>query len=187
MAISRRITSFVLSAVMLAGNIVSPLAAYAGEADTGSGRVMQTEADPDYAGADAAADAPDGGNPAGPGEQVAEARDYRVVLQETDAFGLSYDQAHFSSEDKKKKKVTLLYKAGEEVDIDLYKCDGYEIDKLYFADKEQIDPEKDKPDITYKELDYTWKDEDTITLTMPESDVWMQSEYHHIQTDPQAQ
>ena len=44
MQFGRRITSVVLSAAMLAGNLVSPLTAYAGEYPTGGGIEMQADA-----------------------------------------------------------------------------------------------------------------------------------------------
>ena len=43
MSIGKRFTSFVLSAVMIAGNMVSPMTAYAGETEAGNTDQVQSE------------------------------------------------------------------------------------------------------------------------------------------------
>jgi len=208
MSVSKRVTSFILSAAMLAGNMISPVTAYAGEAYTETG---QTQAEssagelqtPDVS-AEAANVAPDAatdtaGAPENPGGAAAEAEtaqqteapDFRLVLPEDNALNLVFDQAHFSSAERDSDgnviDTILLYKAGEEVSLDVTARNGYVIDKIQFVDKENVDPDTDKVGVDYKEYPYTWKDEDTLTFQMPDSDIWMRADSHQEQTDTASQ
>ena len=119
MQFGRRITSVVLSAAMLAGNLVSPLTAYAGEYPTGSGTEVQSDAAespgiPESASVDTVS-GPAEMNPAAdvPEQATTEAPDFKITLLNEDAFGLMYDQTHFLSEDVEKKETGLSYKEGE--------------------------------------------------------------------------
>ena len=186
MSIGKRFTSFMLSAVMIAGNMVSPITAYAGETEAGNTGQVQSEtaaettAGPVTAAATEVQPATDMPVP------ETEAKNYRLILPTGDGYSFTYDQNHFSEEYKEKKSVTLLYKAGDEVDLDLFAKDGYQLDKVSFTDKEKIDPQIDQLNVTYQEVSYTWKDEDTLIFTMPEKDIWMQTEFHQLQSETAA-
>ena len=175
-----------LSAVMIAGNMVSPITAYAGETEAGNTGQVQSEtaaettAGPVTAAATEVQPATDMPVP------ETEAKNYRLILPTGDGYSFTYDQNHFSEEYKEKKSVTLLYKAGDEVDLDLFAKDGYQLDKVSFTDKEKIDPQIDQLNVTYQEVSYTWKDEDTLIFTMPEKDIWMQTEFHQLQSETAA-
>ena len=176
-----------LSAVMIAGNMVSPMTAFAGETEAGNiGQVQSESAENITAGQEAASaseiqQVPDTSVP------ETEAKDYRLILPMGEGYDFAYDQSHFSEEDRNKKNVTLLYKAGDDVDLDLFERDGYKLDKVSFTDKEKIDPNKDQLNVTYQEIQYTWKDEDTLTFTMPDKDIWMQPEFHQQQSETTTQ
>jgi len=161
MSIGKRFTSIMLSAAMIAGNLISPMIAYAGETALGDiGQIQSESAAPET-----------------------EEKDYKLILTAGDGYSFTYDQNHFSEEDRDKKNVTLLYKAGDEVDLDLFAKDGYQLDKVSFTDKEKINPQTDQLNVTYQEIPYTWKDEDTLILTMPGKDIWMQTECHQLQSE----
>ena len=119
MQFGRRITSVVLSAVMLAGNLVSPLTAYAGEYQTGGGTEMQADAAespgiPEPVSMDTGSTQAEM-NPAADTavEPETAVPDFKITLTNEDAFGLMYDQTHFLSEDVEKKETVLTYKEGE--------------------------------------------------------------------------
>ena len=172
-----------LSAVMIAGNMVSPMTAYAGETETGNtGQVQSESAAETTAGQETAAASEVQPTTDMPVPET-EAKNYRLILPAGDGYSFTYDQNHFSEEDKEKKNVTLLYKAGDEVDLDLFAKDRYQLDKVSFTDKEKIDPQTDQLNVTYQETQYTWKDEDTLIFTMPDKDIWMQTEFHQLQSE----
>ncbi len=187
MQFGRRITSVVLSAAMLAGNLVSPLTAYAGEYPTGSGTEVQSDAAespgiPESASVDTVS-GPAEMNPAAdvPEQATTEAPDFKITLLNEDAFGLMYDQTHFLSEDVEKKETVLSYKEGEEVNLDVIVDPGYQLDQLKLQDEDiSIQDYEKKKGIEYP---YTWKDEDTITFTMPDTDLWMKTEWHQMQAE----
>ena len=56
-----------------------------------------------------------------------EAPDFRLILSDQDAYHLTWDQEHFK-ETTKEGETTLLYKAGEEVILDMETEPGYKID-----------------------------------------------------------
>ena len=206
MSVGKKITSFILSAAMLAGNMVSPMTAYADEAymETGQPQAESTAGDAqmqtgqvgssiDSSGSDGSAGTASGSaDPSASAEtiQQTEAPDFRLVLPEDDALDLVYDQAHFSSVEKDSDgKVTdtiLLYKAGEEVTLDVTATNSYAIDKIQFVDRENINPAIDQVNIDYREYQYTWKDEDTLVFQMPDTDIWMRAETHQNQTETAA-
>ena len=101
MQFGRRITSVVLSAAMLAGNLISPLTAYAGEYPTGGGTEMQADAaespgitEPDSV--DTASSQAEMNSAGDASEQPdTDAPDFKITLVNEDAFGLLYDQTHF--------------------------------------------------------------------------------------------
>ena len=66
-----------------------------------------------------------------------EAPDFRLILSDQDAYHLTWDQEHFK-ETTKEGETTLLYKAGEEVILDMETEPGYQIDKVVFADTDDI-------------------------------------------------
>ena len=204
----KRITSFILSAAMLAGNMVSPMKAYADEAytETGQAQAESSAGDmqlqigltetPDEASGTAADAAGSSGNSGGDvagtaTTQQTEAPDFKLVLPETDALDLVYDQAHFSSTEKnsdgKIMDTILLYKAGEEVSLDVTARNGFSIDKIQFVDRENVNPDTDKVNVDFKEYQYTWKDEDTLVFQMPDTDIWMRAETHQNQTEAASQ
>ncbi|MCI6699655.1 MAG: hypothetical protein MR488_10930 [Lachnospiraceae bacterium] len=123
-------------------------------------------------------------NAANPETQVpktdTEAPDFRLILSDQDAYHLTWDQNHFS-ETKKNGETTLLYKAGEEVSLDMETEPGYQIDKVIFADTDDI-----VRDQIHAEIPFEWKDEDTLTFTMPANDVWMHTEYHLLSSEAPA-
>lgn len=196
MSVGKRITSFILSAAMLAGNMVTPMTSYADEAYTEAGQTqaestagdVQMQTGQSGSGMDSSDAA---GTASAETIQQTEAPDYRLVLPEDDALDLVYDQAHFSSVEKNSdgsvKDTVLLYKAGEEVTLDITATNSYAIDKIQFVDRENINPETDKVNVDYKEYQYTWKDEDTLVFQMPDNDIWMRAETHQIQTETAAQ
>ena len=190
MQFRRRITSVVLSAAMLAGNLMSPLTAYAGEYQAGGGTEMQTDAVespgiPEPASVDTVS-GPAEMNPAAdvPEQATTEAPDFKITLLNEDAFGLMYDQTHFLSEDVEKKETVLTYKEGEEVNLDVIVDPAYQLDQLKLQDEDiSIQDYEKKKGIEYP---YTWKDEDTITFTMPDTGLWMKTEWHQVQTETAA-
>ena len=190
MQFGRRITSVVLSAVMLAGNLVSPLTAYAGEYQTGGGTEMQADAAespgvPEPVSMDTGSTQAEM-NPAADAavEPETSVPDFKITLTNEDAFGLMYDQTHFLSEDVEKKETILTYKEGEEVNLDVIVDPAYQLDKLKLQDEDiSIQDYEKKKGIEYP---YTWKDEDTITFTMPNSDLWMKTEWHQVQMETAA-
>ena len=190
MQFGRRITSVVLSAAMLAGNLVSPLTAYAGEYPTGGGTEMQADAaeslgitEPDSV--DTASGQAEMNSAGDVSEQPdTDAPDFKITLVNEDAFGLMYDQTHFLSEDVEKKETVLSYKEGEEVNLDVIVDPGYQLDRLKLQDEDiSIRDYEKKKGIEYP---YTWKDEDTITFTMPDTDLWMKTEWHQMQEETAA-
>ena len=106
-----------------------------------------------------------------------EAPDFRLILSDQDAYHLTWDQEHFK-ETTKEGETTLLYKAGEEVILDMETEPGYQIDKVVFADTDDI-----VRDQIHAEVPFEWKDEDTLTFTMPANDVWMHTEYHMLSSE----
>lgn len=106
-----------------------------------------------------------------------EAPDFRLILSDQDAYHLTWDQEHFK-ETTKEGETTLLYKAGEEVILDMETEPGYQIDKVVFADTDDI-----VRDQIHAEVPFEWKDEDTLTFTMPGNDVWMHTEYHMLSSE----
>ena len=190
MQFGRRITSVVLSAVMLAGNLVSPLTAYAGEYQTGGGTEMQADAAespgiPEPVSMDTGSTQAEM-NPAADTavEPETAVPDFKITLTNEDAFGLMYDQTHFLSEDVEKKETVLTYKEGEEVNLDVIVDPDYQLDKLKLQDEDiSIQDYEKKKGIEYP---YTWKDEDTITFTMPNTNLWMKTEWHQIQAETVA-
>ena len=106
-----------------------------------------------------------------------EAPDFRLILSDQDAYHLTWDQNHFK-ETTKEGETTLLYKAGEEVILDMETEPGYQIDKVIFADTDDI-----VRDQIHAEVPFEWKDEDTLTFTMPGNDVWMHTEYHMLSSE----
>ena len=106
-----------------------------------------------------------------------EAPDFRLILSDQDAYHLTWDQEHFK-ETTKEGETTLLYKAGEEVILDMETEPGYKIDKVVFADTDDI-----VRDQIHAEVPFEWKDEDTLTFTMPGNDVWMHTEYHMLSSE----
>jgi len=190
MQFGRKITSVVLSAAMLAGNLVSPLTAYAGEYPTGSGTEMQADAAespgiPEPVSVDTASSQAEM-SPAGDvsGQPETAAPDFKITLVNEDAFGLMYDQTHFLSEDVEKKETVLSYKEGEEVNLDVIVDPGYQLDQLRLQDEDiSIQDYEKKKGIEYP---YTWKDEDTITFTMPDTNLWMKTEWHQMQAETVA-
>ncbi len=190
MQLGKRITSVVLSAAMLAGNLVSPLTAYAGEYPTGSGTEMQADAAespgiPEPASVDTASGQADMSSAADVSEQPdTDTPDFKITLVSEDAFGLMYDQTHFLSEDVEKKETVLSYKEREEVNLDVIVDPGYQLDRLRLQDEDiSIQDYEKKKGIEYP---YTWKDEDTITFTMPDTDLWMKTEWHQVQAESVA-
>ena len=190
MQFTRRITSVVLSAAMLAGNLMSPLTAYAGEYPTGSGTEMQTDAVespgiPEPTSVDTASGQAEMNPAANVPEQLETAApDFKITLVNEGAFGLMYDQTHFLSEDVEKKETILTYKEGEEVNLDVIVDPDYQLDKLKLQDEDiSIQDYEKKRGIEYP---YTWKDEDTITFTMPDTDLWMKTEWHQMQEETVA-
>ena len=190
MQFGRRITSVVLSAAMLAGNLISPLTAYAGEYPTGGGTEMQADAaespgftEPDSV--DTASGQAEMNSAGDASEQPdTDAPDFKITLVNEDAFGLMYDQTHFLSEDIEKKETVLSYKEGEEVNLDVIVDPVYQIDKLKLQDEDiSIQDYEKKKGIEYP---YTWKDEDTVTFTMPDTDLWMKTECHQVQAETVA-
>ena len=190
MQFGRRITSVVLSAAMLAGNLISPLTAYAGEYPTGGGTEMQADAaespgitEPDSV--DTASGQAEMNSAGDASEQPdTDAPDFKITLVNEDAFGLMYDQTHFLSEDIEKKETVLSYKEGEEVNLDVIVDPVYQIDKLKLQDEDiSIQDYEKKKGIEYP---YTWKDEDTVTFTMPDTDLWMKTEWHQMQEETAA-
>ena len=136
MQFGRRITSVVLSAAMLAGNLISPLTAYAGEYPTGGGTEMQADAaespgftEPDSV--DTASGQAEMNSAGDASEQPdTDAPDFKITLVNEDAFGLMYDQTHFLSEDVEKKETVLTYKEGEEVNLDVIVDPAYQLDQI---------------------------------------------------------
>jgi uncharacterized surface anchored protein len=190
MQFGRKITSVVLSAAMLAGNLISPLTAYAGEYPTGGGTEMQADAAespgiPESASVDTASGQADMSSAADVSEQPdTDTPDFQITLVSEDAFGLMYDQTHFLSEDVEKKETVLSYKEGEEVNLDVIVDPGYQLDRLRLQDEDiSIQDYEKKKGIEYP---YTWKDEDTITFTMPDTDLWMKTEWHQVQAESVA-
>ena len=190
MQFGRKITSVVLSAAMLAGNLISPLTAYAGEYPTGGGTEMQADAAespgiPESASVDTASGQADMSSAADVSEQPdTDTPDFKITLVSEDAFGLMYDQTHFLSEDVEKKETVLSYKEGEEVNLDVIVDPGYQLDRLRLQDEDiSIQDYEKKKGIEYP---YTWKDEDTITFTMPDTDLWMKTEWHQVQAESVA-
>jgi uncharacterized surface anchored protein len=110
-----------------------------------------------------------------------EAPDFRLILSDQDAYHLTWDQNHFK-ETTKEGETTLLYKAGDEVILDMETEPGYQIDKVIFADTDDI-----VRDQIHAEVPFEWKDEDTLTFTMPGNDVWMHTEYHMLSSEAAAQ
>ena len=187
MQFRRRITSVVLSAAMLAGNLMSPLTVYAGEYQTGGGTEMQTDAVespgiPEQASVDTASGQAEMNPAADVPEQLStDTPDFKITLANEDAFGLMYDQTHFLSEDVEKKETVLTYKEGEEVNLDVIVDPHYQLDQLKLQDEDiSIQDYEKKKGIEYP---YTWKDEDTITFTMPDTDLWMKTEWHQVQAE----
>ena len=187
MQFRRRITSVVLSAAMLAGNLMSPLTVYAGEYQTGGGTEMQTDAVespgiPEQASVDTASGQAEMNPAADVPEQLStETPDFKITLANEDAFGLMYDQTHFLSEDVEKKETVLTYKEDEEVNLDVIVDPHYQLDQLKLQDEDiSIQDYEKKKGIEYP---YTWKDEDTITFTMPDTDLWMKTEWHQVQAE----
>ncbi|MDY5331591.1 MAG: SpaA isopeptide-forming pilin-related protein [Porcincola intestinalis] len=183
MSIGKRFTSIMLSAAMLAGNMISPMSAYAGEAAPGDTGQIQSESAAPKASGQGDMTLADAQSVSEMPEPDTEEKDFKLILSVGDGYSFTYDQNHFSEEDEEKKKVTLLYKAGDEVDLDLFAKDGYQLDKVSFTDKEKINPQTDQLNVTYQEVPYTWKDEDTLIFTMPDKDIWMQTEYHQLQSE----
>ena len=173
MSIGKRFTSFMLSAVMIAGNMVSPITAYAGETEAGNTGQVQSETAAETTSGQETATASEVQQAMNMPAPETEEKNYRLILPAGDGYSFTYDQNHFSEEDKEKKNVTLLYKAGDEVDLDLFAKDGYQLDKVSFTDKEKVDPQIDQLNVTYQEVSYSWKDEDTLVFTMPDKDIWM--------------
>ena len=186
MSIGKRFTSFMLSAVMIAGNMVSPITAYAGETENGNTGQLQSESAAETTSGQETATASEVQQAMNMPAPETEKKNYRLILPAGDGYSFTYDQNHFSEEDKEKKNVTLLYKVGDEVDLDLFAKEGYQLDKVSFTDKEKIDPQTDQLNVTYQEVSYTWKDEDTLVFTMPEKDIWMQTEFHQLQSETVA-
>ena len=190
MQFGRRITSVVLSAAMLAGNLISPLTAYAGEYQAGGGTEMQADAAespgiPEPASVDTASSQEEMSSAADAPEQLStEAPNFKITLMNEDAFGLMYDQTHFLSEDVEKKETVLSYKEGEEVNLDVIIDPAYQLDQLKLQGEDiSIQDYEKKKGIEYP---YTWKDEDTITFTMPDTDLWMKTEWHQVQAETTA-
>ena len=171
-----------LSAVMIAGNMVSPITAYAGETEAGNTGQVQSETAAETTSGQETATASEVQQAMNMPAPETEEKNYRLILPAGDGYSFTYDQNHFSEEDKEKKNVTLLYKAGDEVDLDLFAKDGYQLDKVSFTDKEKVDPQIDQLNVTYQEVSYSWKDEDTLVFTMPDKDIWMQTEFHQFQS-----
>ena len=119
MSIGKRLTSFMLSAVMIAGNMVSPITAYAGETEAGNTSQVQSESAAETTAGQETAATTEVQPAAEMPVSETEAKKYRLTLPAGDGYSFTYDQNHFSEEDKEKKNVTLLYKAGDEVDLDL--------------------------------------------------------------------
>ena len=170
MQLKRRITSVVLSAAMIAGNLVTPFTAYAGEIPPDMAAEVQTDTSADEAA------------PPETSQPETDAPDFTITLPDQEAFGLMYDQTHFLSEDKEKKETVLSYKQGEEVNLDVVVNPDYQLDKLAFQDQNISIADYQKKQ--GKEYPFTWKDEDTLTFTMPDSDLWMVTEWHQLQTEP---
>lgn len=201
MSVGKRITSFILSMAMLAGNMVSPMTAYADEAYTETGQTQAESPTGDVQMPAGQSDSNTGwSDSSGAGEadsasaettRQTEAPNFRLVLPEDDALDLVYDQAHFSSVEKNSdgsvKDTILLFKAGEEVTLDVTATNSYAIDKIQFVDRENVNPESDKLNVDYKEYQYTWKDEDTLVFQMPDNDIWMRADTHQIQTETAVQ
>ena len=190
MQFGRRITSVVLSTAMLAGNLISPLTAYAGEYQAGGGTEMQADAAespgiPEPASVDTASSQEEMSSAADAPEQLStEAPNFKITLMNEDAFGLMYDQTHFLSEDVEKKETVLSYKEGEEVNLDVIIDPAYQLDQLKLQGEDiSIQDYEKKKGIEYP---YTWKDEDTITFTMPDTDLWMKTEWHQVQAETTA-
>ena len=86
MQFGRRITSVVLSAAMLAGNLISPMTAYAGEYQAGGGTEMQADAEespgiPEPASVDTASSQEKMSSAADVPEQTTrEAPDFKITL-----------------------------------------------------------------------------------------------------------
>lgn len=185
MQFKRRITSVVLSAAMIAGNLMTPITAFAGEMPPETATEIQTDV---HAGQGASEEAVS--QEAAPAETSqpettqpeTDAPDFTITLPDQEAFGLMYDQTHFLSEDKEKKETVLSYKQGEEVDLDVIVNPNYQLDKLAFQDQNISIADYQKKQ--GKEYPFTWKDEDTLTFTMPDSDLWMVTEWHQLQTEP---
>ena len=118
MQLKRRITSVVLSAAMIAGNLVTPFTAYAGEIPPDMAAEVQTDTSADEAA------------PPETSQPETDAPDFTITLPDQEAFGLMYDQTHFLSEDKEKKETVLSYKQGEEVNLDVVVNPDYQLDKL---------------------------------------------------------
>lgn len=106
-----------------------------------------------------------------------EAPSYRLILSDQDVYHLTWDRNHFK-ETAKDGETTLLYKAGEVVNLDIETEPGYQIDKVIFADTDDI-----VRDPIHAEVPFEWKDEDTLTFTMPGNDVWMHTEYHLLSSE----
>ena len=170
MQLIRRITSVVLSAAMIAGNLVTPFPAYAGEVPPDMAAEVQTGTSADEAA------------PPETSQPETDAPDFTITLPDQEAFGLMYDQTHFLSEDKDKKETVLSYKQGEEVNLDVVVNPDYQLDKLAFQDQNISIADYQKKQ--GKEYPFTWKDEDTLTFTMPDSNLWMVTEWHQLQTEP---
>ena len=180
MQLKRRITSVVLSAAMIAGNLMTPVTALAGEALPGTATEMQTDMQAETGASEEAVSQETA--PPETSQPETDAPDFTITLPDQEAFGLMYDQTHFLSEDKEKKETVLTYKQGEEVNLDVVVNPEYQLDKLAFQDQNvSIEDYQKKQG---KEYPFTWKDEDTLTFTMPDSNLWMVTEWHQLQTEP---
>ncbi len=160
---------------MIAGNMFSPIVAFAEDVGTDStAQEQQSTPVPETS-------APETIAPETAAPPQTEAPDYTITLTDQDAFGLKYDQTQFLSQDKDRKTTTLKYKQGEEVDLDITVNDGYQIDKITFQDTDIGMEEYEAANgLVYG---FTWKDEDTLTFNMPAVNLFMKSAWHQLQTE----
>lgn len=137
----RRATSFLLSAAMLLGNMVSPMMAFAEEA-------VPEEKEGYEVSAEEAAQ-----------EQIqTEAPDYLVTIPYYGEIAFLVDESHVKKRGDQGDTI-LTYKSGDDVKITVAERDGYVLEELKLFDENR------------NEQAYTWEKEDTFAFLMPESDL----------------
>ena len=141
----KRLMSLLLTMAMSVSNMAGVLPAYAEEADSASAeQTVETEVP-----------------------------QYEAVLPYYDGLTYSYDSARVKEAVQPNTDITLLYEAGEEVEVSLAETTGTrQISEIRIWDDEN------------KEVGWSWTETGAVELYMPESNIRFEVSFAEIQTEP---